>query len=328
MVQATIADVAKVARVSLATVSRVMNGNTSVDPTLATRVRKAAEELQYSASPLARSLVLKRTQTIAVVIPDLGNPTFHEILRGISRAAGAESYHVLIADSAEDAEQEAVIATGARRRADGLILCAPRMSQDELEEVVQTSAPVVVVNREQPMQVSSVSVDYRTGLFEIAQHLYGLGHRSLLYLAGASASSSNDQRLAALEKFRTTHPDVRVRTVPCGVGFRDGADAVETVQHSDASAVLAFNDLVAIGLMNALQSRGVRIPEDLSITGFDDIPFAAFATPSLTTAAVPAAALGEQAWLSMTRLLSSNMSSPSASYRPTLIVRESTARPG
>ena len=124
-----------------------MNGNATVDPVMAERVRGAARELGYTANPLARSLVLGRTQTIAVVVPDLGNPTFQAILRGLSRAAAADGYHVLIADSVEERRGERVLAVETRRRTDGVILCAPRMPEDGSRALLADVAPVVLVNR-------------------------------------------------------------------------------------------------------------------------------------------------------------------------------------
>ena len=121
-----------------------MNGNASVDQALAARVRAAAMELNYSASPVARSLVLGKTNTIAVVIPDLENPSFHGILRGLSRAAAANGYHILIADSAESVAEEMVLAVETRRRCDGLVLCAPRMPEADLARLArraQTGCP-------------------------------------------------------------------------------------------------------------------------------------------------------------------------------------------
>src|SRR5215207_8774724 len=144
----TIADVARRAGVSLATVSRVMNGNPSVDAALAEKVRAAAEELNYSASPLARSLVLGKTSTIAVVVPDLENPSFHGVLRGLGRAAARDGYHVLIADSAESVAEEKILAVETRRRCDGIVLCAPRMAEADLQPLLEELKPVVLVNRD------------------------------------------------------------------------------------------------------------------------------------------------------------------------------------
>lgn len=321
----TITDVARTAGVSLSTVSRVMNGNATVDPVLAERVRGVAAELGYSASPLARSLVLGRTSTVAVVIPDLANPTFQGILRGLSRAAAADGYHVLIADSAEQVDEERVLAVETRRRTDGVILCAPRMAQDELAALLPTLSPVVVVNRAPQDDAPVVSADYRTALRGLAEHLYDLGHRRIVFLAGVARSASNAARLAAIADARTAHPDLTVVELPSGVDFDSGAAAADAVITTGATAVLAFNDLVAMGLMSALAGRGVRVPDDISVAGFDDIPFAAYTSPPLTTAAVPAADLGAQAWAAMHDLLTGQTPSPVVTINPEVVVRGSTA---
>ena len=269
----TIADVAARAGVSLATVSRVMNGNASVDQGLAERVRAAAELLNYSASPLARSLVLGKTNTIAVVVPDLENPTFHGVLRGLSRAAGRDGYHVLIADSAESVEEEKILAVETRRRCDGLVLCAPRMAEDDLRRLLDELKPVVLVNRDAgSTSTPVVAADYQSALTDLLHLLYGFGHRSLVYLAGAQQSASNARRLAALRDFLDDHADAAVQILPCGVSFAEGYDSAARVLSSSATAVLAFNDLVAMGLMSALIGRGVRVPGEISVVGFDDIP--------------------------------------------------------
>ncbi|SDS61540.1 transcriptional regulator, LacI family [Friedmanniella luteola] len=321
----TIADVAARAGVSLSTVSRVLNGNARVDEALAAKVRAAADALDYTASPLARSLVLGRTNTVAVVVPDLENPTFHGVLRGLSRAAARDGYHVLVADSVESVEEERILAVETRRRCDGIVLCAPRMPEDDLERLLTQLQPVVLVNREaRSTGTPAVTADYRSGLTELLHLLRAEGHRTLLYLAGAPQSSSNLQRLAALRAFSAEHPDVAVRVEPCGVNFAEGHDAADGVLASGATGVLAFNDLVAMGLMSALGERGVRVPDDVSVTGFDDIPFARYLTPPLTTASVPVTELGEQAWHRMAELLGSRAPGHTILFRPRLEVRGST----
>ena len=321
---ATITEVAKHAGVSLSTVSRVMNDNPTVDPALAERVRASALELGYAASPLARSLVLGRTQTVAVVVPDLGNPTFQAVLRGLSRAAAADGYHVLIADSAEQVAEERVLAVETRRRTDGLILCAPRMPEDELAALLPLVGPVVLVNRSADAGVPSIAADYGTALRGLADHLYGLGHRRLVYLSGVARSASNAARLAALAAFRADHPDVELRELESGVDFDSGAAAADAVIATGATGVLAFNDLVAMGLLSALSDRGVRVPQDVSLTGFDDIPFARYMSPPLTTAAVPAADLGTLAWRAMNAVLTGDEASGAVRLAPEVVVRGST----
>jgi LacI family transcriptional regulator len=319
----TIADVAARAGVSLSTVSRALNGNPTVDPALVQKVRDAATALDYTASPVARSLVLGRTQTVAVVVPDLGNPTFQAILRGLSRAAAADDYHVLVADSAESVDQERVLATATRRRTDGVILCAPRLPQEELDRLVGGLRPVVLINRTSG-DVPSVRADYGSALAAELEHLHELGHRSIVFLAGAPGSVANAARLQAIEAFVATHPDTDVTEIPCGVDFEAGAAAAPAVLASKATAALAFNDLVAMGLLSAVQARGCRLPGDLSIAGFDDIPFARYTTPPLTTAAVPATELGAQAWSHMRELLRGAAPGHPLTLLPELTIRGTT----
>ena len=321
--QARINDVARHAGVSLSTVSRVMNDNPTVDPALAERVRAAAAELGYTASPLARSLVLGRTQTVAVVVPDLGNPTFQAVLRGLSRAAAADGYHVLIADSAEQVQEERLLAVETRRRTDGLILCAPRMPDDDLASLLPQVEPVVLVNRALD-EAPAVSADYGSALRGLAEHLHTLGHRRIVYLAGVARSASNAARVAALDDFRAAHPDVSLTQLASGVDFDSGAAAADAVLATGATGVLAFNDLVAMGLLSALADRGVHVPDDVSITGFDDIPFAQYTSPPLTTASVPAAELGALAWQAMNASLSGQDAAAPVRLAPEVVLRGSS----
>ncbi|WP_424447120.1 LacI family DNA-binding transcriptional regulator [Microbacterium arborescens] len=323
--QTTITDVAAHAGVSLATVSRVMNGNATVDPVLAERVRASATQLGYSANPLARSLVLGRTQTISVVVPDLANPTFQGMLRALSRVAVADGYHVLIADSDEQVEEERILALESRRRSDGLILCAPRMSDDQLAEVVAQVAPVVLVNR--TGDAPSVGADYRTPLRAIIDHLHGQGHRRFAYLAGAARSASSSQRLRALDDARRELAGCEIVEIPAGVDFASGAGALDDVLASGATAVLAFNDLSAMGLLSAATERRIPVPGRLSIAGFDDIPFARYTSPALTTAAVPMAELGARAWSALHDLMQGRTPEGAATVTPEVILRGSTGAP-
>jgi len=318
-----ITDVARVAGVSLATVSRVMNGNPTVDVTLAVRVRAVAADLGYTADPVARSLVLGRTQTVAVVVPDLANPTFQEILRGLSRAAADDDYHVLIADSAEDVDAEAGLVPATRRRTDGVVLCAPRMPAPALAALLPSVTPAVVVNRLPQDAAPTVSADYGTAMSQIVEHVYALGHRRIGYLSGVVGSVSGSARRDALDAARATYADLDIVELPAGVDFDSGAAIAAEVCEAGVTAALAFNDLVAMGLLSGLAQRGVRVPEDISVTGFDDIPFAAYTSPPLTTAAVPAAELGRRAWAAMHALLE-GAEPESVVLTPELVARQST----
>ena len=302
-----------------------MNGNPSVDEAMAQKVRAAAAELNYTASPLARSLVLGKTNTVAIVVPDLENPSFHGVLRGLSRAAARDGYHILIADSEESVAEEKILAAETRRRCDGIVLCSPRMAEADLQPLLEELKPVVLVNRDAgSVSTPVVAADHRTALVELIDLLYSYGHRSLVYLAGVPQSASNARRIEAIHDYLDDHPDVAIRILPCGVSFECGSEAAERVIATSATAVLAFNDLVAMGLMSALGERGVSVPGHISVVGFDDIPFARYFNPPLTTASVPGTELGEQAWHRMWDLLNGRAPGHAIFFRPRIERRGST----
>lgn len=321
----TIAHVAQEAGVSRATVSRVMNGLATVDPEIGKRVREAADKLNYSPSTVARSLAIGRTQTVAIVVPDLANPMFQETLRGLSRAAAREGYRVLVADSIENPDEEVILAREARRRCDALVLVSPRMDPEVLAELLPELSPVVLVNRESPIAgVPSLAVDYGAGIRSIVGELERLGHRRIAYLTGPGGSYGNRARMAALQHpFPWKGQREEILYIPCGAMFEDGYQARESVLRSGATAAVCFNDLVALGLLGALHEAGVAVPGRLSVTGFDDIPFARFASPALTTASVPQTQLGEQAWGRLWDLLNGREPEHDLTVTPRLEVRAS-----
>ncbi|GAA3652564.1 LacI family DNA-binding transcriptional regulator [Microbacterium marinilacus] len=324
----TIADVARRAGVSPATVSRVMNGRFAGDPEVAERVRDAATALSYAPSPLARSLALGQTQAIAFVVPDLANPAFQSVLAGLSKTAARDGYRVLVADSGESPSDEPLLAAEIRRRTDAIVLCAPRMPEEQLLDLADRLQPLVLINRVATQVASpSLSIDYRTGIYAIARHLYELGHRHLAYVYGPERSASNAYREAGLSDFSDEHPDVRVDRVPAGAGSDDGRAAAGDVRQSGATAALAFNDLVAIGLIGGLRELGVSVPDDISVTGFDDIPLAQYVAPALTTASVPHADLGVVAWRRMHALLRGEEPGHDVVFQPRLELRDSSAAP-
>lgn len=323
-----ITDVAQRAGVSLASVSRVMNGNFTVDPDIAARVRAAAAELNYHPNAVGRSLALGKTDTIGIVVPDLANPTFQGMLRGVSRAAAQDGYRVLIADSSEVSSEESILAGEARRRCDGVVLCAPRMNEAELEALLPSLQPLVLINRSTAdTQTPNLVVDYGQGIQDLAAHLVELGHTRLAFLTGPERSAGNQARLQGLAKFRVDHPEVELTMLAGGSSFEAGHVSAEAVLATGATGVLAFNDLVAMGLLSGLHERGIDVPGEISITGFDDIPFANYTTPPLTTAAVPINDIGEQAWHEMRHLLGDGGSGHAhTTFQPEVKRRGSTGR--
>ncbi|GAA2107067.1 hypothetical protein GCM10009841_26800 [Microlunatus panaciterrae] len=320
----TIGDVAALAGVSRATVSRVMNGLATVDRSIADRVLAAAKQLNYMPSVAARSLALGRTHTVGYVVPDLTNPAFHGAMRGLSLAAAKQHYRVLVADTAEHAEEEPILAIETRRRCDALVLCAPRMPQDELLRLLPELAPVVLLNRDAGDESTPLlGIDWASGVRDLVRHLVGLGHRRIAYLAGPPSSASNTDRLKGFESLRDA---IDLVQIPCGAMFSDGHAAAGQVLDSDVTAVIAFNDVVALGLLGALHELGVQVPGQLSVAGFDDIPFAAFTSPALTTASVPQLELGELAWQRLWAMLNGERPEHSVVFRPRLVARGSTGQ--
>ncbi|WP_297081635.1 LacI family DNA-binding transcriptional regulator [uncultured Demequina sp.] len=324
---ATIAEVAAHAGVSPATVSRVMNGRFVGEPSVAERVRASARALDYHPNHLARSLALGRTGAVGLVVPDLANPAFQEVLSGLAKSAAEDGYRILVTDSAEHPEDEPELATEIRRRCDAVVLCAPRMRHDDLVTLAPTLDPLVLVNRpDVTVAAPSLSIDYGAGIAELARYMYESGHRRFAFLAGPEMSVSNALRLASLDRFASDHPDTTMVRIPSGVGIENGLAAADAVARADVTAALAYNDLVAVGLINGLAEHGIRVPEDISVAGFDDIPYARYMSPPLTTVAVPHTDLGVEAWDRMQTLLNSRRPAGQVVLTPRLEVRGSTDR--
>lgn len=223
-------------------------------------------------------------------------------------------------------KEEAILAGEARRRCDGLVLCAPRMGDAELEELAPSLHPMVLINRTTAEGgVPSLMVDYGQGIQELAEHLVSLGHTRIVFLSGPPRSASNALRVQGLEKFKAGHPGIELHVIDGGSNFEAGHAAVDAVLASGGTGVLAFNDLAAMGLLSGLHERGVRVPEDISVTGFDDIPFAKYTIPPLTTAAVPITDLGGQAWNRLRALIrSDDIPDAVTTFEPAVEVRGST----
>ncbi|NDL58141.1 LacI family DNA-binding transcriptional regulator [Phytoactinopolyspora mesophila] len=322
-VQVTIGLVAKTAGVSRATVSRVMNGNPKVAPDLAERVRTAARELGYEPSPVARSLALGRTGIVAMLVPDLGNPMFQGVLHGLTAAAGEQNYRLLVADSNENVNEEPVLAIEARRRCDGLVLCAPRMPDEQLHALAPRLSPFVLINRELPgIETPMLMIDFAIGIRDLVAHLLGLGHRKLAFLAGPDTSASNRIRLETLRA--GAGENYELVELPCGVTFADGHAVADQLLDLDVTALIAYNDLVAFGALSRLHELGIKVPAQMSIVGFDDIPFARYTTPPLTTASVPHDQLGPEAWRRLWGLMNNEEPEQNVRFRPRLQVRGST----
>lgn len=286
----------------------------------------AAIALSYQPSTTARSLSLGRTNTVAVVVPDLSNPMFQKVLLGVSEAASDRDYRVLVADTTGDPSQERRSITDARRRCDAIVLVSPRLDDAELRALLPMLDPVVVVNRLPDGITPTVGADYAAGADQVMEHLLSLGHEHLVYLAGPPRSEPNRARLDAMRRIAAGRAGVQLTELPGGAGASIGSGyrAGESVLDTRATAVVAYNDLVAFGLLARLNELGVGVPTDISVTDFDNIELSRFSVPPLTTVSVHHQQLGELAWQQLTALMDGVGRTDPPLWQPQLEPRSST----
>lgn len=296
----TIRDVARAAGVSPATVSRALNGSGYVSPETRQRVLDAAARLGFTPSYIARSLVRKATRTLGLLVPDITNPYFPAIARGVEDAAARAGYSVVLCNTDGDPDhEEDYIQFLRERQVDGLVLIASSPRAGEL--VARGDAPpVVFVDRVPPgARADVVVVDNRRGMLEATRHLLALGHRRIGFVAGRVGSGTAEERLAgylaALGEAGIA-PDSRY-IAPGDFTFQGGYQAARGLLSlpDRPTAVVAANDLMAVGVCRAALEAGLRIPRDLAVVGYDDIPMAELIHPPLTTVAQPTYQMGELA---------------------------------
>ncbi|MFC5827612.1 LacI family DNA-binding transcriptional regulator [Nonomuraea insulae] len=319
----TITDVGVAARVSPSTVSRVLNGTAKVDPALADRVHQAVRELGYRPNLAAQGLARGEWGTIGVMLPDLANPYFPDVLKAVTAVARANGRRVMVMESDEDPTVEQDLVTELMRCCDGLLLCSPRMDRAQLVDLVGHGHPMVLVNRIAPgLAAPSISVDFYAGMTLICGHLAQLGHREVVYLSGPEASWANGERVRALNAAEAF--GMKVTVLPCGSTTRDGNEAAPRALESGATAIVTYNDLVAQGALTRLRQQGVDVPKEVSVVGFDDLSLDWFGLATLTTVSTPRDELGRRAG-EMLELLMTEGHDTEPRYLPmALLVRDTT----
>ena len=318
----TIRDVAARAGVSPATVSRVFSQPEAVAPDTRQRVLAAAEELRYAPNPVARSLARRRTGNLGIVVPDIVNSFSAVVIKAVQQEARREEYALFVAASDEVADDEERWARALAPQVDGLLLASPVSSDACLRELAET-VPLVITNRLLD-DVSAVLTESAAATGHAVEHLHALGHRNLIYLAGPDGYS-NSCRVSHLQAACTRLGLDAEILGPFPARFSSGVRAADLVLAAGATAVVAFNDDIAAGLLNRFADRGVRVPDDVSVVGHDDTALAEMVTPRLTTVHIPAAATGATA----TQLLIQHIRGANGAARryelsSELIVRRST----
>lgn len=323
----TIADVARHADVSIATVSRVLNGTTPVQADKADRVRQAMEELQFVPRQAARVLASKRTNTIGLLLPEISGAFFSSMLKGIEEAARQAGYDLLIHSTQQ---------TGAARRrlgehnTDGLLIFTNSLVPDELRRLHDMQFPMVLLHQTPPgsLNIPVIAIENKEGAARLVQHLIQVhGRRRIVYLRGPEGHEDSDWRERGYRETLETHAiDFNPGLIASG-GF-DDEEAFAAIQQllsdgQDFDAVFAGDDDAAIGVLHALKTAGRLVPQDVAVVGFDDVPSSRYLSPPLTTVRAPIEQVGHEAVRQLVRLLDNEQAEALTLLPTELVIRES-----
>ena len=286
----TIYDVARAAGVAPSTVSRAFSRPGRVNAQTAARIRQVANDLGYRTNPLARGLSTARTQMIALMVPDITNPFYFEIIRGAESAAAEAGYTLVLSDTQESRRLEQVALERAAPAVEGLVLLSTRMSDAEIRQYAGQK-PLLVLNRA-VSDVPSVITDNAQGTRRAAEHLGRLGHATITYVAGPEASWADASRWLALRE-ASIELELKVHRIgPFIPTIEGGLYAAQEFVASPTSAAICYNDILAVGFLRGLAAEGLRVPDDVSVIGFDNTLIADLVEPGLTTVAAPLRTMG------------------------------------
>jgi DNA-binding LacI/PurR family transcriptional regulator len=328
--RATIADVARRSGVSTATVSRVLSGVQPAREATRDRVLAAVRELDYRPSGVARALKRRETRTIGLLITDIGNPFFPQIVRAVEDEAHARGYGVILCNAADDSERElAYLELLLERRVDGLIVASARTTRRHAERLAAVPMPIVLVNSDAPgSALAGITTAHRHGARMATEHLLGLGHRRIAHISAPSAQAARLRHAGVTDALRAAGLDPASLLLAEGdEHVAGGARAAQLLlaERPQPTAIVCYNDLTAVGALRAVRRAGLRVPEDVSLTGFDDIELAAWTDPPLTTVRQPTDALARWAVSRLADVLPGGRPAPErVTLEPTLEVRGSS----
>lgn len=317
---------------STATVSRALNGTGQIAPATRAAIESAVEQLGYRANTIARSLVTKSTQTIALLLPDISNPFYAALVGGIQQHALSQGYTMLLCTTEGEAEREEQYLSLLRaKQVDGALVDGLRLPPDRIARFVEDGFPIVCLDRDvDSNSIPLVQVDNRLGGRLATEHLLGLGHTRIGHVTGSHVLGISEERLAGYrEALVNAGVEADARLVAEGRFTEDGGyDGARTLLAAspDVTAIFAANDLSALGVLNALAESGRRVPDDVSVVGFDDLRLSAFTSPPLTTIRQPATEIAQRATellLDLTR--GKRVDELRHLLEPALIVRSSTS---
>lgn len=326
----TIRDVAAQAGVSIATVSKFINSTQRFTAGVERKIQAAIDQLEYHSNPLARSMITGKTGSVGVVILDISNPHFTNIVKGANRVALEHGYNLLFVDTEENQSREEELLGALSRRVDGLIV-STRMPEEQLDRVLAFGKPVVFSGRPAPTGFPSIGIDAYAAAHMLGELLVRQGHRNIAYL-GFAPARPDMERMRGLSECLEAHGLPLTRYEIHGPTVVEGERVCSSVvlRKDKPDAVVCFNDMVAIGFMGVARSLGVSIPADMSVVGIDNIPFSRFTSPALTTVDTQSERLGEEGMRLLLRQIAGD-NPPDIGHlmlEPRLVMRDSTlARP-
>ncbi len=321
----TITEVAAAAGVSRATVSRTFSRPELLTPETTERVRAVASRLGYVPNQVARALSTGRAGNIALIVPDIANPFFPPLIRAAQASADEAGFAVFLGDSDEKPEREDVLLTKIAAQVDGFILASPRLDEQRIRAHA-ARRPLILINRDID-GLPRILMDVEAGIAQAIAHLTDLGHRRIAYVSGPPASWANQQRQKAAVKAAKAQGLTLVAVPALHPTYQGGQNATDELLRADVTATVAFDDLVAQGIMAGLADRGLQVPRDMSVIGFDDV-LAERTYPPLTTVAAHCAESGAQAVALLCEILQGGRAETERVIIPTeLVVRATTAPP-
>jgi LacI family transcriptional regulator len=325
MAHATIRDVARRAQVSVASVSRALNGLDNVSEETRAKVAEAARELGYVPHAGARSLSLARTNAIGVVLPALHGEFFSEFVRGMDEVASARGYLLLLSNLNADTQGGTAVLRAMRGRVDGLLLMAPHVDDQELVDALPSGLPTLLINTRAPSaERAGIHLDNAAGARAVADHFLALGRRRIVHIAGPQGNIDAQERAEAFVERIAGEPDAMVEVMQGDFFEESGARAVETLlaRGAEFDAIFAANDNMAIGALEALRRADLDVPGDVAVAGFDDIPLAAHI--GITTVRVRIAELGQRAAERLLEMLGGAEGGGDELHEPELVIRGTT----
>ncbi|MEN9955258.1 MAG: hypothetical protein RLY34_65 [Actinomycetota bacterium] len=325
---ATIYDIAKLSGFNPSTVSRALTTPGRINAKTEAKIKAAAKELNYQVNPFARALPTGRTKMLALIIADITNPVFFNVVRGAESAAAVEGYTLVIAESQESSTNEAQALQRILPTVDGVLLVTTRLRDEEIQEI-NRQKPVVLINRKVP-EVADVVPSNENGIAEAVNHLAKLGHKHIAFLSGPRASWMNTERWDLLMKNAVKAGMTIVEIGPNDPTLEAGRLAVDRIKAAGVTAVVTYNDVMGIGLLREAIAQGIKIPEDLSIIGFDNIFGSDFTSPPLTTVQMDLQQSGKDGVTALMNLLDDEdlgpEGIPAPGHEASLLVRGSTAK--